>query len=212
MIVCSDSITYRRFISFCVFLSCSLRPAAKSRAYLIASGEPPPNRSASRLTMTLASASSSTGSTFWPKAGTRTLADVVVAHRFVFVPLGLGEFLLELGPHRRQAGRIARLAENAKIAAIAREMLLGPLGELVPRCFRSSLRRTASDRGCELHLSATPKLRSGSYSSSTLAWASTSAAPRLSGWLGLPSILIGRPSKLVTSRPWATPPISMAVA
>jgi len=41
-----------------------------------------------------------------------------------------------------------------------------------------------------------------------LAWAMASAAPRFKGWSGLPSILIGRPSTLVTKSPWATPPIS----
>ena len=43
-------------------------------------------------------------------------------------------------------------------------------------------------------LCITCRLRSGSYSSSTLAWAHASVAPRFIGCSGLPSILIGRPS------------------
>src|SRR4029079_17808614 len=58
----------------------------------------------------------------------------------------------------------------------------------------------------------TTRLRSGSYLSRILAWAKASAEPyfplttHAAGWVGLPSILIGRPSQLVTRRPWATPP------
>ena len=40
------------------------------------------------------------------EGGTRALADVVVAHRFVFVPLGLGKFFLESWP-----ASLARLGE-----------------------------------------------------------------------------------------------------
>ena len=48
--------------------------------------------------------------------------------------------------------------------------------------------------------------RSGSYRLSVSAWAKMSVEPRLAGWSGLPSILVGRPEWLSTSRPVASPP------
>ena len=63
------------------------------------------------------------------ESGQPALANVVLADCFVFIPLGFGKFVLKPGPHCCHAGRIASLAENAKIAAVAGDMFLGPLGE-----------------------------------------------------------------------------------
>ena len=58
----------------------------------------------------------------------------------------------------------------------------------------------------------TPRERSGSYRSRTDASEKTLAAPRLDGWSGFPSTLIGRPSWLRTSTPAPYPPSGAAVA
>src|SRR4051794_8507257 len=95
-----------------------------------------------------------------------------------------------------------------------------PAPRICLKCvFANAANLSQSDPVAEPPLrSRTVWLRSGSYISRMLACANASADPCLFltvhayGCDGLPSILIGRPSKLVTSSGCATPPNSHTVA
>ena len=93
---------------------------------------------------------------------------------------------------------LAALASSSQLAEAPPQLLLGVV---LDRTVRSV------GRGCIGVCE-----RSGSYSPSTDACAKTSVAPRLAGWSGLPSTLVGRPSWLSTSRPTAVPARVIAVA
>ena len=147
----------------------------------------------------------STGRTALPNASSAAFQLRCRAERLVFVPLGLRE----RSPAAASScpatlGLGGRFAEDRKAPRRcplqAGEVLASGVGERVPGRARLAPRPPrAVDRP--------PRLRCGSYISSTLACANASAEPTLSltvqenGCDGLPSILIGRPSKLVTSRP-----------
>ena len=154
----SDSTTYRRFIS--TRSPSSRRPAAKSREYFSAIGSPPPNKSASSETIIFA-VRSSIARRKYPGCPCTMPATGSYSNHWA---LGMAFF-----SRARIAAKLGDLDTSLK-TQISRpsplEHVPGPAGEssqLEASRVPSALRRI------------TPRLRSGSYNSSTLAWAIASA-------------------------------------
>ena len=150
-------------------LRASRRPAAKSRAYLIAIGSPPPNRSASSATITLACGQfqhAAHAADRTPRR--RSVADDCrpTAARTRTTPT-LGKAFWNRSRMSARLGELRRLAQDANPAAVALEHAPSPSGRTPPNSTRCACRRRCggSRRGCGR----------GRRAPGSLAWAIASA-------------------------------------
>ena len=201
VIVGQGSATYSRFIAEGLPASGTSRRMAKARASGICAG-PSPRKFESRARMTSAFARSWIASTGSPKARVAPSRDVGDPAGSCWCqrasgnspnnspswPTSVGEVIAPVRMRRPEPLRASWVSRTAvKAARASSNVLTRPL--------------------CR-----TTRERSGSYRLRISACVKGPAAPRLAGWSGFPSILVGRPSWLSTRTPVANPPRVIAVA